>query len=161
MAIPPATFKTRASLLDRLIDAAPREIRELRPLRTMDRPDIRAAVSRDLGWLLNTRTPLTAEEFESRDLTVIDFGVPDFGKGTPESFKDQKLRAALTEKAIRAFEPRLQDVRVSIVADMANERALRMIIEAVMVADDVREPVSFSTIYDSKTGTMEINAEQY
>jgi len=36
-----------------------------------------------------------------------------------------------------------------------------MIIEAVMVADDVREPVSFSTIYDSKTGTMEINAEQY
>ncbi len=159
MAIPPATFKTRASLLDRLIDAAPHEQRELRPLRTMDRPDIRAAVSQNLSWLLNTRTPLTAEEFERRELTVIDFGVPDFGKGTPESFKDQTLRAALTEKAIRAFEPRLQDVKVSIEADMDNERALRMIIEAVMVADDVREPVSFSTIYDSKTGTLEINAE--
>lgn len=159
MAIPPESFKTRASLLDRLIDTAPMEKREIRPLRTMERPDIRAAVARDLGWLLNTRTPLTTEAFEARELTVIDYGVPDFGKGTPESFKDQKLRAALTEKAIRAFEPRLQDVKVSIEAAMKNERALRMVIEAVMVEDDVREPVSFRTIYDSKTGTLEINAE--
>ncbi len=161
MAIPPASFKTRASLLDRLIDAAPREKRELRPLRTMDRPDIRAAVSRDLGWLLNTRTPLTAEEFDTRELTVIDFGVPDFGTGTPASFKDQKQRALRTEKAIRAFEPRLQDVKVSIEVEMNSERSLRMVIAAVMVVDDVREPVSFRTIYDSKTGTMEINADQY
>jgi type VI secretion system protein ImpF len=159
MAIPPASFKTKASLLDRLIDAAPHEKREIQPLRTMERPDIRAAVSRDLGWLLNTRTPLTAEEFDTRELTVIDYGVPDFGKGTPESFKDQKLRAALTEKAIRVFEPRLQDVKVTIEAEMKGERTLRMIIEAVMVADDVRVPVSFRTIYDSKTGTTEINAE--
>jgi len=127
----------------------------------MERPDIRAAVARDLGWLLNTRTPLTAEEFETRELTVIDFGVPDFGKGTPASFEDQKLRAALTEKAIRAFEPRLQDVKVSIEADMDSERSLRMVIQAVMVGDDVREPVSFMTIYDSETGKMKIDAEQY
>jgi type VI secretion system protein ImpF len=124
----------------------------------MQRPDIRAAISRDLGWLLNTRTPLSAEEFERRDLTVIDYGVPDFGKGTPESVKDQKLRAALTEKAIRTFEPRLQDVSVSIELDMDSERSLRMVIQAVMVADDVREPVSFETIYDSETGQTTINA---
>ena len=161
MAIPPDSFKARASLLDRLIDRAPRERREPRPLRTMDRPDIRAAISRDLGWLLNTRTPLPAEEFDTRELTVIDYGVPDFGKGTPENVKDQKLRAARTEKAIRAFEPRLQDVKVSIEMEMDSERSLKMTIEAVMVADDVREPVSFMTIYDSETGKMEINAEQY
>ena len=159
MAIPPDSFKIRASLLDRLIDEAPRERRELRPLRTMDRPDIRAAIYRDLGWLLNTRTPLSAEEFDNRELTVIDYGVPDFGKGTPASVKDQKLRAARTERAIRAFEPRLQDVKVSIAMEMDSERSLRMIIEAVMVADDVRAPVSFMTIYDSETGKMEINAD--
>lgn len=128
-------------------------------MRIMERPDIRAAVSRDLNWLLNTRTPLTAEEFDTRDLTVIDFGVPDFGKGTPENVRDQKQRAARTEKAIRAFEPRLQNVKVSIVPEMGSERSLTMIIEADMVADDVRDPVSFMTIYDSTTGKMEINAE--
>ena len=159
MAIPPVSFKTRASLLDRLIDMAPREKRELRPLRTMERPDIRAAVARDLRWLLNTRTPLSAGEFDARELTVIDYGVPDFGMGTPASFRDQKQRASRTEKAIRAFEPRLQDVRVSIAPKMDSERSLQMTIEAVMVADDVREPVSFMTIYDSETGTLEINAD--
>jgi type VI secretion system protein ImpF len=161
MAIPPAAFRARASLLDRLIDTAPQEKRELRPLRIMEKGDIRAAVSRDLGWLLNTRTPLPAEAFDTRELTVIDYGVPDFGKGTPTNVKDQKLRAARTEKAIRAFEPRLQDVKVSIETEMDSERSLRMTIEAVMVADDVREPVSFMTIYDSETGRMEINADQY
>lgn len=127
-------------------------------MRTMERPDIRAAIARDLGWLLNTRTPLTAEEFEARELTVIDYGVPDFGKGSPASVSDQKLRAALTEKAIRAFEPRLQDVNVSIAPDMNSERSLRMTIEAVMVGDDVGEPVSFETIYDTETDQTTIDA---
>ena len=127
-------------------------------MRTMDRPATRAAIARDLGWLLNTRTPLTAEEFDARDLTVIDFGVPDFGKGSPASGRDQALRALLTEKAIRAFEPRLRDVNVSIEPAMDSERSLRMIIEAVMVGDDVGEPVSFETIYDSETGRTKIDA---
>jgi len=159
MAIPPAIFKAKASLLDRLTDEAPRESREYRPFRIMDRPDIRAAIARDLGWLLNTRTPLTAEEFDNQELTVIDYGVLDFGTGTPANVKDQKRRAALTEKAIRTFEPRLQEVKVSIEMEMDSERSLRMTIEAVMVADNVREPVSFMTIYDAETGKMEINAE--
>jgi len=161
MPIPPISYKTRASLLDRLIDTAPRVKKELRPLRTMDRMAIRTAIARDLGWLLNTRTPLTAEEFDARDLTVIDFGVPDFGKGSPASESDQRLRAVLTEKAIRAFEPRLRDVNVSIEPAMDSERSLRMIIEAVMVGDDVGEPVSFETIYDTETGQTKIDAEPY
>jgi len=53
----------------------------------------------------------------------------------------------------------LQNVKVSIEPKMDGERSLRMIIEAVMVADDVSLPVSFRTIYDSKTGMTEINAE--
>ncbi len=161
MAIPPAHFRTRASLLDRLIDTTPGEKKEVRPLRIMDRADIRASVSRDLGWLLNTRTPLTAAEFDSRELTVIDFGIPDFGQGTPENLADQKQRASRTEKAIRAFEPRLRDVNVFFEEEMSSERSLHMTIEAVMVADDVREPVAFMTIYDSETGKMEIDADQY
>ncbi len=161
MVIPTETFKARASLLDRLIDLAPGETREVRPLRTMDRPDIRAAVARDLDWLLNTRTPLPAEAFDAAELTVIDFGVPDFGSGTPANIRDQELRAARTEKAIRAFEPRLQNVKVFISPDMDSERSLIMVIEADMVADDVREPVAFKTIYDAETGKMEIHAEHY
>jgi len=130
-------------------------------LRTADRQATRNAIARDLGWLLNTRTPLSAAEFDTRVLTVIDFGVPDFGQGSPASERDQRLRALRTEKAIRAFEPRLRDVNVSIEPAMDSERSLRMIIEAVMIGDDVGEPVSFETIYDSETGQTKIDAEPY
>ena len=149
--------RARASLIDRLVDHSPRVSREIRPLRTLDRDALRAAVRRDLGWLLNTRTPLSTEEFDNRELTVTEYGIPDFGGFSPENERHLKRMAGRLARAITAYEPRLQDVEVALSLEMDTERRLEMIISAVMAVDEFREPVSFLTIYQKDSGQMEIH----
>jgi type VI secretion system protein ImpF len=150
----------RASLIDRLVDVAPRSSREQRPLRAHDRAAMRASVRRDLGWLLNTRTPLPGEAFDRRELTVIDYGIPDFGSYSPESISDMKLMARRIGRAIAAFEPRLQNVSIGFRKEMDNERSLGAMIEADLVIDEVREPVSFLTVFQQETGQVNVYDNQ-
>lgn len=147
----------RASLIDRLVDETPRRRREARPLRTQRIEELRAAVRRDLSWLMNTRTPLPGPEYDRRELTVIDYGIPDFGGVSPESPSDRRRMAGRIARAIAAFEPRLQAVRVTIAPRMRGERALSARIEAMLVVETVREPVAFETVFQQTTGTVAID----
>lgn len=149
--------RARASLIDRLIDGNPKEAREIRPLRTLNREALRAAIRRDLGWLLNTRTSLPTEDFDERELTVLEYGIPDFGGFSPENEVALKQMARRLSRAITAYEPRLQDVHVEMAMEMDTERRLQMIISAVIAVDEFREPVSFLTIFQKDTGEMEIH----
>ena len=153
-------FQVRASLVDRLVDSDPRSTREIRPLRAFDREAFRASVRRDLGWLLNTRTPLPAGEFDRRELTVIDYGIPDFGSYSPESISDMKLMAKRITRAVTFFEPRLQQVRIEFREKMDDERSIGAVIEAELVTDEVREPVSFLTVFQQKTGQVKVYDNQ-
>ena len=149
--------RARASLIDRLVDHAPRVTREIRPLRTLNREALRASIRRDLGWLFNTRTPLPTDDFDERELTVLEYGIPDFGGVSPENERHLNKMAQRISRAITAYEPRLQDVQVEMVLEMETERRLQMIISAVLAVDEFREPVSFLTIYQKDTGEMEIH----
>ncbi len=149
-------FQSRASLLDRLIDDMPDRSRELRPLRTQSRKKLRDSLHRDLLWLLNTRTPLPGTLFDETDLTVIDYGIPDFGSYSTASSENQYLLARRMERAISAFEPRLSNVRVRTEPVPRNEKTVAVIIEAMLVVEDVREPVSFRTIFQNDTGEWDI-----
>ena len=153
----PPIRQFRATLVDRLVDTAPRRRREVRPLRTQDSKTLRATVARDLGWLFNTRTPLTGPEFDRRELTVIDYGIPDFGGISPESPSERKQMARRIGRAIAAFEPRLQSVQVTIAPVMVGERSLATMIEAELVVETLREPVAFRTIFQQSTGTVTID----
>ncbi|MBI9082852.1 MAG: type VI secretion system baseplate subunit TssE [Desulfobacterales bacterium] len=149
--------RARASLIDRLIDHAPRETREIRPLRTLNREAFRAAIRRDLGWLLNTRTSLATDDFDDRELTVLEYGIPDFGGFSPENEEALEQMAQRVSRAITAYEPRLEGVHVEMALEMDTERRLKMIISAVMAVGEFREPVSFLTIFQKDTGEMEIH----
>jgi type VI secretion system protein ImpF len=157
MPIGPSKTRFRASLLDRLLDAAPRQRREVHPLRTQDSKTLRAAVARDLGWLLNTRTPLDGAEFDRRELTVIDFGIPDFGGLSPENPADRRSMARRIARALAAFEPRLASVRVTVAPRMSGERGLEAFIEAELAVETLREPVAFRTVFQQKNGMVEIH----
>ncbi len=150
------TFMARASLIDRLVDRDLKTNKEARPLRTISKKELKESVRRELGWLLNTRTPIPAHEYDKRDLTVIDYGIPDFGSYSPANEEDQLFLAKRITRAISAFEPRLQDVKVTVAPEMENERTLRLSIEAVLVSDVLREPVSFLTVLQDRTGLLEI-----
>jgi type VI secretion system protein ImpF len=149
-------FRARASLIDRLVDYQPAIRRERRPLRTLNRKQLREAVRRDLTWLLNTRTSLPASRFDRGNLTVIDYGMPDFGTYFIASEPDRERLVRRVIRAITAFEPRLQKVGVSIHPVQRNEKNLKIVIDAVIVVDTVRTPVSFLTVFQDRAGTMEI-----
>src|SRR5689334_10898898 len=99
------------SVLDRLIgdDAEVSAISRARSVR-----DLKAAVRRDLEWLLNTRAvaiPPPESLHEVRE-SAYTYGVSDI---TSLSADDPKARARLRnmiEEAIRIFEPRLMSVQV-------------------------------------------------
>ncbi len=149
-------FQARASLLDRLMDDMPDRSRELRPLRTQSRKKLRESLRRDLLWLLNTRASLPAAVFDDADLTVIDYGIPDFGSYAAASSDDQLRLTRRLTRAVSAFEPRLRNIRVYAEPVRPNEKTIALTIEAMMVVEDVREPVSFRTVYQDDTGEWDM-----
>ncbi len=150
-------FRARASLIDRLIDPLPQVTREVRPLRTLTRKQLKEAIRRDLSWLLNTRVARGARFFDRTELTVIDYGIPDFGTYHTLNETDQKVLLQRLIRAISAFEPRLRNVRVGVEPQTVNERTVRFVLDAVIVVESVRTPVSFMTVLQDKTGQVEVH----
>ena len=73
---------------------------------------LEASILRELSFLVNTRSRLTASEFATRDVTTLDYGVPDFSALSPKSESDLAQLQAGIERAVTQFEPRLRDVTV-------------------------------------------------
>ncbi|MCP4113397.1 MAG: type VI secretion system baseplate subunit TssE [Desulfobacteraceae bacterium] len=149
-------FQARASLIDRLTDLHPESKQEIQPLRTLNRRNLKASLRRDLSWLLNTRTPIPASVFDDKKLTVLDYGIPDFGSYGTANLDDQTLLVKRITKAISAFEPRLRNVRID-VGPKTNEKTLYMAINALMIVESVREPVFFQTVFQKQTNEWNVN----
>jgi type VI secretion system lysozyme-like protein len=140
-----------------LVDLDPRLRRELRPRRALDRNELRESVRRELGRLLNTRCPIPARLLKGRQRTVIDYGIPDFGNFSPRNPADRQRLARLVTEAIECYEPRLQQVRVELSPSAAKTGRLEGWIEAILVVDEVAEPISFPTIFQNESGEFEID----
>src|SRR6187551_624857 len=99
------------SVLDRLIDLEPKVPTEPQPARSRLLAQIKAAVKRDLEWLLNTK--LAAEPPAGQPelrTSLLAYGLPDFTHSSLSNGQDQlQLRRAI-EAAIQRFEPRLTGV---------------------------------------------------
>ena len=94
----------KASIIDRLIVEEPESGRESVPLRTFGWEEFKESVRRDLEWLLNTRCSDPRSLLDKRELTVLDYGVPDFGDyfitGTADQqrLEDKKRRSRLKQQ---------------------------------------------------------------
>ena len=114
------------------------------------------SVRRDLEWLLNSRTSHPAHLWDTQDLTVSGYGIPDFGSYSPECEKDRALLVRRIRRSITVFEPRLQNIRVTVEPQMVDEKTIQVNIEAVLVVESIREPVWFQTILESRTSRWEV-----
>lgn len=133
-------------LFDRLTDLDPERQAEARPARSLDRRGLRESVRHELECLFNTRSPWTAADLEARPPTVLEYGVPDFSTFSPHNPEDCRRLAGHLKKAAEAFEPRLAEVEVKVeTATSGHDLWARL--DAVMVIDGVREPVSFPTVF--------------
>ena len=150
----------RAPLLDRLIDESPGGRPERPPLRVLKRNAFAKAVVRDLVWLLNTRAAtriMPDGKMRPHTGTVIDYGVEDFSHLVAGSYDDRQRLAKSIRNAIKAYEPRLEVHRLTVEPVEGRHLSAAIYCEAWLVADEVREPVSFNMRIDTSEGKVELD----
>jgi type VI secretion system protein ImpF len=124
--------------------------------------ELKAAVRRDLEWLLNSRAIADppAESLPELRASAYTYGLSDI---TSLSADDPKARARLRhmiEDAIRIFEPRLAGVQVTEAATATRDlRQLRFSIQALLKMDPTPERVSFDTVLEVTTGQYAVKGE--
>jgi type VI secretion system protein ImpF len=151
------------SVLDRLIDTEPANRQEVPLTRAQSVRELKAALRRDLEWLLNSRRCVQqpdAPEGVNLELTesVYDFGVPDFTNLSLDSDYDRQHLTRMIEDAVATFEPRLQGVRV-LQQSTEKHRALRFFIEGMLQIEPSPELVSFDTSVELGSGECRIKGE--
>jgi type VI secretion system protein ImpF len=148
----------KASFLDRLIDEEPNQADAPVQESLVSVGQIKASVIRDLENLLNTKRRIHYVSPNYREVLKSGFiyGLSDYTASNPGSVTvKQQLRQEI-EKVISMFEPRLQNVTVQIDTDGKKFHALRFRINAVLVIDPIKEPVSFDTYFDAVRGIYRI-----
>ncbi len=146
------------SILDRLIDYEPDMSREPPSSRARSLRELKQNVRRDLEWLLNTRSHIdeSVSQLEEVGKSMAIYGLMDFtGLGVKGTGEQKKLVQSL-ETAIRVFEPRLMDVRVSLEPIDDLKRVLHFRIEARLDVDPIPEPITFDTVLQMGGGQFEI-----
>lgn len=101
--------RLQPSLLDRLTDDDPEHRVEAPEARILSKGQLRAAVLRDLGWLMNA-TRLGAsdplEAWPEVENSVLNYGLPAFSGETASSLDVNDLERAIHEAILR-YEPRI------------------------------------------------------
>lgn len=150
------------SLLERLIDNDPKAAADSPVSRAQSVKVLKASVRRDLEWLLNTRrTPDPApDSMKELSQSLFNYGLPDFSSFSVSSPRDRDYLLLELERALAIFEPRLKDVRVSLVeAPVGYTRMLRFQIEGLLQMDPVAERISFDTLLQLNSGEYQVRGD--
>lgn len=160
MARTPGDITVTLSVLDRLIDREPKSQTEAPLTRSQSVRILKAAVQRDLEWLLNTRRIFQEPDESLKEInrSVYVYGLPDFSQYTMASVSDQAKLLKQLLATVKTFEPRLGNVRI--VPQETTEAGIqqfRLRIEAMLLMDPAPEPVSFDTVIGLKSGICRIS----
>ena len=151
------------SVLDRLIDRDPGNQVETPPTRAQSVRQLRAAVRRDLEWLLNSRRNPDAAgpEYEYLERSLFNYGLPDISSLHWNSSKDRSRLARMLEIAVEFYEPRLERVRVIALDGGAGGavQVLRFQIEGMLKMDPSPEHISFDTVLQLASGEYQVKGE--
>ncbi len=157
--------RLQPSLLDRLTDDDPSNLKESADKRVLSLSQLKASVLRDLAWLLNTTSLLGADTtlHTPAGTSVINFGLPALA-GNSASNVDIAALEALIHQAIATFEPRILRhtlrVRARASAEM-NHNALSFEIEGDLWAQPVPLRLMLQTDLDLESGHVRVvNTDQ-
>lgn len=157
--------RLQPSLLDRLTDDDPSNLKESADKRVLSLTQLKASVLRDLAWLLNTTSLLSADVtlHTPAGTSVINFGLPALA-GNSASNVDIAALETLIHQAIATFEPRILRntlrVRARASTEM-NHNALSFEIEGDLWAQPVPLRLMLQTDLDLESGHVRvINADQ-
>ncbi|MFL1503874.1 type VI secretion system baseplate subunit TssE [Pseudomonas sp. O64] len=95
-----------------------------------------ASVAAHLGKMLSTRAGSVQ--------TLPDYGLPDLNDMRLSLHESMSQSRVLIERFIRAYEPRLVNVRVRVLPRGSDPLALAFAIDAALMIDGVMQPVVFN-----------------
>lgn len=147
------------SVLDRLIDPEPTVAADKPRSWAESVRELRAAVRRDLEWLLNTRqiAEPAADAYPEVQQSVYHFGLPDLTSLSADSADTRRRLVRQVEECIRLFEPRLTGVRVSVIEPKGERRhQVRFVIEGMLRMEPDPEHVVFDTILETVSGKFQL-----
>lgn len=153
MALPQQPIRgVQPSIMDRLIDPESAGTSIISGYSVSQMYD---AVLRDLEDLLNSThafSNLDANFPETRNSIVL-FGLPDLASIEAISAEQRAAIGGVIKKSVERFEPRLRNVRVSMVKNDVNtvRRSVQFRIDARLAVDPAPD-VAFDTILDMGTG---------
>lgn len=158
MARPRGDGPVTLSVLDRLIDLDPKRSEELPLSRSQSLSKLKASVCRDLEWLFNTRQPLEAPTLnKSLKNSLYCYGLPDISSMSVASMRDRKKLTLAMEEAVKLFEPRILNPRITMaVTEEGKVQRLKFIIEGLLRVDPGPEPVSFDAVLDVASGEYKV-----
>jgi type VI secretion system protein ImpF len=146
------------SALDRLIDQEPERKLEPPLSRAQSVRELKAAVRRDLEWLLNTRRTIEKSPASLKELehSLYNYGLPDVSSLYLRSPKDQANLLEAIKTAIDFFEPRLLSTKVTLEPAADDTRVLRFGIEGLLRMDPAPEHVFFDTVLEPMSGQYQV-----
>jgi type VI secretion system protein ImpF len=156
--------RLQPALLDRLTDDAPTEKVESRDQRVLSLQRLRAALLRDLAWLLNTGHLETLEDladYPEVRRSVLNFGIPDLA-GLTLSRTDPAAIEKAVRQAILHFEPRIapHTLRVAVQGAESGRTAITFRIEGELWAKPAAQALYLKTEVDLETGSVTVTEGQ-
>lgn len=149
--------RLRLTVLDRLVDDAPREALDTAAAWEAPLEEVRERLLRDVEWLLNTRRIVEPAPDSYPELchSVYHFGLPDL-TSLPDTDESKMRLARSVEECLAVFEPRLLTVHVTPgeAANEKGERRLHLVIEGMLRADPSPARVVFDTVVETGSGRV-------
>ncbi len=149
------------SVLDRLIDNEPGVPADPPAGRAHSLRQLKAALRRDLEWLLNTRRSPEAIQESSLQLyrSLFNYGLPDISNLSMQSVNDQNRLLRMMEQTVSSYEPRIKGARVMLESSGGSSRVLRFLIEGLLRLDPAPERISFDTVLELTNREYEVKGE--
>ncbi len=146
------------SIIDRLLDFEPKLSTEAPKSRSQGLRELKQSVRRDLEWLLNTRhtADKVPEGLEELNKSLAIYGLPDFTGLSSKNIDDRKTLIRDIETALRIFEPRFMNLKVTLEEINSVERGVKFRIQATLRIEPTPEPVVFDTILQVGNGGFEV-----
>ncbi|MGD0007065.1 MAG: type VI secretion system baseplate subunit TssE [Terriglobia bacterium] len=146
------------SVLDRLIDQEPERKLEPPLTRSQSLRELKAALRRDLEWLLNTRRTIEEPPASLKELehSLYNYGLPDVSSLYLRSSNDQDTLLKAIRVAINFFEPRLLNIKVTLEPAADDTRVIRFGIEGLLRMDPAPEHVFFDTMLEPMSGQYQV-----
>lgn len=153
--------RLQPSLLDRLTDNSPGDVKESRDTRVIDIVRLREIIQRDLSWLLNTHNIESTFDVDAMPhvaRSVLNYGLREVS-GEYSTLERSDLIRRSIERAITIHEPRIIEgsVDVTLSADeKGNDMTVGLSIHADMWAQPMPLELFLRSQVDVTTGEVKI-----